>query len=161
MDAFLETALFSHVGVPTIAVRLVAAAVLAAIIGLEREWNDHAAGFRSHILVCVAAASFALITIELVHAPVFGDGNIRMDPMRLVEAVTAGVAFLAAGFIVLLKGEVRGVTTGAGLWLAGATGLACGLGLFAIAILATIVGFATLRLLHIVERKIVRGREGR
>ena len=76
--------------------------------------------------VCVAAATFGILTIEIVHAPMFaGDAMkemVKVDPVRVVEAVTAGVAFLAAGSILFARGEVQGLTTGAGMWLAGAIG---------------------------------------
>ena len=65
-----------------------------------------------------------------------------MDPIRLVEAATAGVAFLAAGMIVLSRGEVKNLTTGAGMWLAAGIGLACGLGLWPIAAIAAALGLA-------------------
>ena len=63
-----------------------------------------------------------------------------MDPIRLVEATTAGVAFLAAGMIVLSRGQVKNLTTGAMLWLSAAIGLAAGLGLWPIAVLAAVLG---------------------
>src|SRR5512143_1385199 len=114
---------------PVIAARLLCAALFGALIGFEREWRKRPAGLRTHILVCVAAATFVILTIEIAHAPIFGRDSITMDPLRVVEAVTAGVAFLAAGTIMVARGQVRGLTTGAGMWLAGAVGLACGLGL--------------------------------
>ncbi|WP_370038900.1 MgtC/SapB family protein [Nocardioides sp.] len=61
-------------------------------------------------------------------SPIGDDDSIRKDPIRLIEAVTAGVAFLAAGTIFTRGGDVKGLTTGAGMWLAGAVGVACGLG---------------------------------
>jgi putative Mg2+ transporter-C (MgtC) family protein len=135
------TDLFDELGRPTwlpfsvIFARLLLAAVLGAAIGFEREWRARPAGLRTHILVCAAAATFAVLTVEIVHAPVFAGDTLRVDPIRVVEAVTAGVAFLAAGTIVLARGEVKGLTTGAGMWLAGAVGLAAGLGLWQIALL--------------------------
>ena len=72
---------------------------------------------------------------------------IRLDPIRLVEACTAGVAFLAAGMIVLSRGRVRNLTTGAGMWLAASIGLAAGLGLWPIAAIAALLGFLILGLL--------------
>ena len=89
-----------------------------------------------------------MIAIELVNQPEFSSDALRTDPLRLVEAITGGVAFLAAGFIVFFKGEVHGVTTGAGMWLAAAIGLAAGLGLFSIAALATFLGILTLTLIR-------------
>ncbi|HET9536854.1 MAG TPA: MgtC/SapB family protein, partial [Mesorhizobium sp.] len=74
--------------------------------------------------------------------------SIRVDPIRLVEAVTAGVAFLAAGLIIFSKGEVHGLTTGAGMWLAAAVGLACGLGFWQIAVLATALALIILGVLR-------------
>jgi putative Mg2+ transporter-C (MgtC) family protein len=122
-----------------IAARLLFAALLGAAIGFEREWRQRPAGLRTHILICVAAATFAVLTIEIVHAPMFGSDSTRVDPIRVVEAVTAGVAFLAAGTILFARGEVQGLTTGAGMWLAGAVGVACGLGLWQIAALGTAI----------------------
>ena len=126
---------------PIVVARLVGAALLCAVIGLEREASDRAAGLRTHMLVGMAAAAFALITLHLIE--MYGDQPevIRLDPIRLVEAATAGVAFLAAGMIVLSRGEVRNLTTGAGMWLAAAIGLAAGLGLWPIALLAAGIGF--------------------
>ena len=139
---------------PVISARLLFAALLGGAIGFEREWRNRPAGIRTHILVCVAAATIAILTIEIVHAPVFGRGSITVDPIRVVEAVTAGVAFLAAGSIMFSRGEVQGLTTGAGMWLAGAVGLACGLGLWQIAILGAGLVMVVLGLLHTLEEKL-------
>ena len=83
---------------PVVAARLLLAAIFGAAIGFEREWRNRPAGLRTHILVCVAAATFAILTIEIVaSADVRLREGRRVDPIRVVEAVTAGVAFLAAG----------------------------------------------------------------
>ncbi|MCW2309363.1 MgtC/SapB family protein [Rhodobium gokarnense] len=143
-------------------VRLVVAAALAAVIGFEREWRDRPAGLRTHILVAIASATFAMITIEIVQLPLFSGDNMRADPLRLVEAITSGVAFLAAGFIIFHKGEVHGVTTGAGMWLAACIGLASGLGLFALAFLACIAGAIVVVLLRRLEVRLkFKGRRSR
>ena len=86
---------------PIVVARLVGAAALCAVIGLEREASDRAAGLRTHMLVGMAAAAFALITLHLIEMYADRPEVIRLDPIRLVEAATAGVAFLAAGMIVL------------------------------------------------------------
>ncbi len=106
-----------------IVIRLLIAMACGAAIGLKREWRSHAAGLRTHILVCMSAALVAILTIEIAHHDAFTREAVRLDPIRLIEAVTAGVAFLAAGMIVFTKGEVKGLTTGAGLWFAGSIGL--------------------------------------
>jgi putative Mg2+ transporter-C (MgtC) family protein len=127
---------------PITALRLVGAALLCAVIGFEREATEHSAGLRTHMLVGTAAAAFALITLNVIELNAGRPDVIRMDPIRLVEAATAGVAFLAAGMIVLSRGEVRNLTTGAGMWLAAGIGLACGLGLWPIAAMAAALGLA-------------------
>ncbi len=136
---------------PIILLRLCGAAALCALIGYEREATEHAAGLRTHMLVGLAAASFALITQQLIAS--YGDrgGAIRMDPIRLVEAMTAGVAFLAAGMIVLSRGRVRNLTTGAGMWLAAAIGLAAGLGIWPVAGPAALLGLAITGLGRLLE----------
>lgn len=138
---------------PVIVARLLLATLFGAAIGFEREWRNRPAGLRTHILVCVAAAVFAVLTIEIVHAPMFVKDTARFDPIRVIEAVTAGVAFLAAGVVIFTRGELHGLTTGAGMWLAGAIGVACGLGLWQVALFATVLALIVLSLLQVFERK--------
>ena len=90
------------------------------------------------MLIALGAAVFTIITFELITDARLGS-NTKSDPGRIVEAVTSGVAFLAAGSIVLSKGNVSGVTTGASMWLAAAIGVACGAGDYSIAIMATLL----------------------
>ena len=133
---------------PIIALRLIGAALLCAVIGYEREATDHSAGLRTHMLVGTAASAYALLTYHIValYSAQAGDGAIRMDPLRLVEALTAGVAFLAAGMIVMSQGQVKNLTTGAVMWLAAAIGLAAGNGLWVIAVLSAILGLTIVTL---------------
>jgi putative Mg2+ transporter-C (MgtC) family protein len=152
MDTFLsEFGTRSFLPFPVTVARLLLAAALGAVIGIEREWRNRPAGLRTHMLVCLAAALIALLTIEITHVPFFQDEAIRVDPIRLIEAVTAGVAFLAAGMIFFAKGEVHGLTTGAGMWLAGAVGLACGLGFWQVALFTTGLSLAVLLVLGSME----------
>ena len=149
----------SYLGFPTIALRLLLATLLGAVVGFEREWQRHSAGLRTHVLVAVAAASFALLGIEIVHSDQFAAESTRPDPIRLIEAVTAGVAFLAAGTIIFSRGKVKGLTTGAGMWLAGAIGLASGLGFWQIAVLATVLALLVLVVLHRFEKSFSDDRD--
>jgi putative Mg2+ transporter-C (MgtC) family protein len=121
-----------------IALRLVLAAVLGGAIGFERERLDRPAGLRTHMLTALAAAVFTVLTFE-IYAEINreGGGANNGDPIRVIEAVTAGVAFLAAGAIFRSQGDVHGLTTGAGMWLAGAIGVACGAGYYVLAVMAT------------------------
>lgn len=144
----------TYTSFPVIAARLLLAALFGAAVGFEREATSRPAGLRTHILVCVAAAIFAILTIEIIHAPMFEDDSVKLDPIRVVEAVTAGVAFLAAGVVIFTRGEVQGLTTGAGMWLAGAIGLACGLGLWQVAALATLLALVVLGLMRRLEARL-------
>ena len=135
-----------------ILLRLVLAASFGGVIGLEREIKDRAAGLRTHMMTALAAAVFTVLTLEIYQHLKSVDETVRADPIRIVEAVTAGVAFLAAGAIIHGRGKIRGLTTGAGMWLAGAVGLACGAGYYVIAIMATVLAVIILAGLKAVER---------
>ena len=143
----------TQVPYPVIFARMVGAILLGAVIGAEREYQDHPAGLRTHILVALSACVFAILSIESVHMAGFADDQVRIDPLRVIEAVTAGVAFLAAGMIVFSRGEVKGLTTGAGMWLAGSVGLSVGLGYWFIAAVATGACFIVLFILARLEGK--------
>jgi putative Mg2+ transporter-C (MgtC) family protein len=78
----------THVPFPVIAARLALATVLGAAVGLEREWRQRPAGLRTHILVCLAAALVAILTIEIAHLSYFESDRVRIDPLRSIEAVT-------------------------------------------------------------------------
>lgn len=132
--------------------RLAGAVLFAAIIGFERELKARPAGLRTHAMVALAACAFAVLATEVTRSPVFANTEVRMDPLRVIEAVTSGVAFLAAGFIIFQKGEVHGLTTGAGIWLAAAIGLAVGFGYWVLALPATVLGAIILTALRWFER---------
>ena len=152
-QVFLAFETRTYLPFQVIVVRLLAAGVLGALVGLEREVRNHPAGLRTHLLVTLAAAVFAILGIEIVHTDQFDSGTAQLDPLRLIEAVTAGVAFLAAGTIIFSRGRVRGLTTGAGMWLSGAVGLACGLGFWHIAALATVLALVVLFLVEKITKK--------
>ena len=131
----------THESLAVLAGRLLVAAVLGALIGLEREIKKHPAGLRTHMLVSTAAAAFTIMTFEIYHEMVDlnADTIARLDPIRVIEAVTAGVAFLAAGAIIRSGTDIKGLTTGAGLWMAGAIGVSVGAGFFSVAAMATVL----------------------
>ncbi len=146
------TTTFSAVPAPVAFARLAVAVVLAAAIGLEREVSDKPAGLRTHILVAVAACLFVILGLELAAMSFGGETQQRNDPLRMIEAVTAGVAFLAAGLIFTSNGEVKNITTGASLWLVGAVGLGCGAGQMPLAAMATGIVLFVLLLLRQAEK---------
>ena len=143
---------FRATGPGVAAMRRMAAIILSGSIGSEREWRGKPAGLRTHILVGLAAALFVMLGQEVTQLDFGGTDDKRIDPLRLIEAVTSGVAFLAAGIIFTAKGEVRNITTGASLWLAGAVGLGCGAGQIPLAAMASVMVVIVLMLLREVER---------
>ena len=111
MDAILAD-IFpeSRIGYPVIFARFVGAILLGGIIGFEREAKNRPAGLKTHIMVALAAAVFSIISIEAIYTAALSSDSFKPDPLRVIEAVTAGVAFLAAGTIVLSRGEIHGIT---------------------------------------------------
>ncbi|WP_374291588.1 MgtC/SapB family protein [Paenirhodobacter enshiensis] len=138
------------------ALRMIAALILGGAIGFEREWHHKPAGLRTHMLIAIASALFALIAFELVditraEGP---ESGARSDLTRLISSVTSGVAFLAAGTIIISGQRVKGLTTGAGMWLAGAVGLACGCGRIGLAGLATLLTLLVLWIFRKIEARV-------
>lgn len=110
------------------------------------------------MLVGLAAAVYCILTLEIIAGVAVYPDTVRIDPLRIIEAVTSGVAFLAAGMVVFSQGRVRGLTTGAGMWLAASVGLSCGLGLWLIAGLSTALALAIMRISSLSER--ISGKSG-
>jgi putative Mg2+ transporter-C (MgtC) family protein len=140
-----------------VVIRLLGAVLLCGLIGFEREWKQQSAGLRTHILVGLAAGVYSIIALEIVGQSY--DESVKLDPLRIVEAVTGGVAFLAAGLIVFHNGQVKGLTTGAGMWLAASVGLCAGLGLWGIAVLATALSLIVMILLTAITDRFLRTKD--
>ena len=124
-----------------VATRLILAAILGAVIGIEREIKNRAAGFRTHIIVSVGACLIMLIGIDGIGE--FSSDTAR-DTARIAGQVVSGIGFLGAGTILQKKNGVSGLTTAATLWLSGAIGLAVGIGYYEGAIIATVICLITL-----------------
>lgn len=128
----------------SIFLRLVLALVLGGAIGYERGKRGRAAGFRTHILVCIGATMATLIGQYVVDIL-----NLSSDPMRLGAQVISGIGFLGVGTILVTgKSQVRGLTTAAGLWSTATVGLAIGIGFYEAAVLCTVLLVVTIVLLH-------------
>ncbi|WP_053997465.1 MgtC/SapB family protein [Ahrensia marina] len=145
-----EFEFISDPSIVIIAIRLAGAALLCGLIGYEREIHKNTAGLRTNMLVGAASACFAIITLTMLNSPLAGE-DVQADPIRLVEAVTNGVAFLAAGIVVFTQGKVKGLTTGASMWISAAIGLAVGLGYWPIALATTLLGVLILAVLRRVQ----------
>jgi len=136
------------------AARLGGALLCGFAIGVDREWRQRPAGLRTTMLVGLASAVFTIMALDMYAAIQAAEDDAASDPLRLLEAITAGVAFLAAGTIIMRSGEVHGLTTGASLWLSGALGMACGQAMFGLAAVATVLALIVLIVLRWLETRI-------
>jgi putative Mg2+ transporter-C (MgtC) family protein len=125
--------------------RLVAAAILGAVIGIERERHEHPAGIRTHMLVSIGSAAFTVLSIYS-----FGQGS---DPGRVAAQIVTGIGFLGAGSILKGGGTIHGLTTAASLWVVAAVGMAAGAGAWGVAVATTVIVLISLWPLQEIERR--------
>lgn len=118
--------------------RIFIAAILGGIIGLEREYRDKAAGFRTHFLVALGSALFMILSAYGFEDIVQLDSH-HIDVSRIAAQVVSGIGFIGAGMIIFQKNAVRGLTTAAGVWVTAAIGLTCGAGMYLLATTSTIL----------------------
>ena len=122
--------------------RLVLGGLMGGLIGLEREMRAKGAGIRTHFIVALGSALFMIISIFAF------EGTDKFDSSRVAAGVVSGIGFIGGGVIIFQRNVIRGITTAAGMWVAAAIGLACGAGMYPIAIAATILTLLVLELLH-------------
>jgi putative Mg2+ transporter-C (MgtC) family protein len=130
------------------AIRLLAAAVLGALIGLEREIHDHPAGMRTHLLVSLGSAGFTVLSIAAFSAP-------GADPARIAAQIVTGIGFLGAGAILKEGATIRGLTTAASLWATAAVGMAAGAGAWLTAVAITVIVILSLWPLRLVTDRVI------
>ena len=134
--------------------RLVIAAVLGGLIGLERETGRRPAGLRTYMLVCLGSALFTVLSIYAFPR----DGTTR-DTARVAAQVVVGIGFLGAGTLWRSRNMVHGLTTAAGLWVVAAIGMAVGSGFVLLAAASTTLVLVILAILHRIEPYIPSQRE--
>jgi putative Mg2+ transporter-C (MgtC) family protein len=132
-----------------IVLRLLVAAVLSGVLGWERESERKSAGLRTHILVGIGSALFMSIVVMEIETFPHETNVLQFDPIRVIQGVVAGIAFLGAGIIFVDKSQhrVRGLTTAASIWTTTGIGLTVGLGRYLLATMATILIWLVLRAL--------------
>jgi putative Mg2+ transporter-C (MgtC) family protein len=125
-----------------VVVRLMLAATLAGVLGMERESMGKAAGLRTHMLVALGAALFVLVVAPL---------GVAGDVSRVIQGVAAGIGFIGAGSILkhVDRGEVTGLTTAASIWMTAAIGVTAGIGTIWFSVVATAIAWV---ILDLVER---------
>ena len=129
--------------------RLGAAALIGLLLGLDRELRGHAAGMRTHGLICFSAAMMTVSIIALYYQL----GGERTDALRVFEAAGAFIGIIGAGLIVFSKGHVRNLTTAAHLWLTAVIGIACGAGQWPLVAIGAAISVLMLTVLGLVERR--------
>jgi putative Mg2+ transporter-C (MgtC) family protein len=139
-----------------LSLRLLLAAALGALIGVEREIHGHPAGMRTHLLVALGSATFTVLSIYA-----FGDPNRPgFDPSRIAAQIVSGIGFLGAGAILKEGATIRGLTTAASLWATAAVGLAAGTAQYPVAWTgAIIIVFSLWPLNRVAERLHAADRE--
>lgn len=144
----------------SLAPRIAAAVVLGGLVGFEREHAERPAGLRTHMLVSGAAALLVVLADVMV-LRYADDGNTQLDPIRVMEAIVAGISFIGAGtiFVSGAKHKVRGLTTAASLFGVAAIGIGCGLGLYVLSTVAAVGIVAILRVLAWVEHHTMSSKE--
>jgi len=125
----------------TFILKILLAAALGGIIGLEREFAQKEAGLRTNILIAIGSTLLTIVSQQIAGA--------SADPARLTAQVVSGVGFLGAGAIIQARFAVQGLTTAAGIWMVAALGIAVGSGLYLPALLITLLAVAVLTLLRI------------
>ena len=138
-------------------VRILVAAALGGVIGIERELRDQPAGFRTHMLVAVGACLFTLVGAFGFQSFTGGTDThrIQADLTRVASQVVVGIGFLGGGTILRHGGTVRGLTTAATLWVTAAVGLAVAMGYFFAATATSILAVITLAGLKPIERRFL------
>lgn len=142
-------------------VRILAALIFGFLLGLERELTNKYAGLRTHILVCLGACIFTIISIYGFPSYAEGDNlflnqatGIR-DTGRVAAQVVSGIGFIGAGAVLRNGPMIIGLTTAATLWISAAIGMTCGVGMYDVALITTIASVAVLTLIRVFERRIL------
>jgi len=134
-------------------IRLLAAMLLGAIIGVQRERTGKPAGLRTHMLVALGAALFTIAPLE--------SGMDSADLSRVIQGLATGIGFIGGGAILKLseEHEIKGLTSAAGIWMTAAVGVAVGLGRLGLALLSVLMTWFILAIVGKIERRIESRRE--
>lgn len=142
-------------------IRILAALVLGFLLGLERELTNKYAGLRTHILVCLGACIFTILSIYGFPTFVEGDNVVvdqatgLRDSGRVAAQVVSGIGFIGAGAVLRNGPMIIGLTTAATLWISAAIGMTCGVGMYDVAIMTTLLSVAVLTLIRVFERRFL------
>ncbi len=136
--------------------RLGLAMLCGGLLGLDRELRGKPAGLRTHTLVAISSAATTMVALEFTGT--MGD-RAEIDPTRVIQGIAQAVGFISAGVIIREGASVQGATTAAVVWVAGALGIACGAGFYAIALVTLAFALSAVVSLTWLERRILKRRE--
>jgi len=131
-------------------------------VGLDREIKNKPLGARAYILVAMGSAALMTVTLNFSMSSIANDGDLTIDPTRLIQGIVGGIGFLGAGAIMSgdESGRLRGVGSGAAIWCSGAIGVASGLGYFAEAAFVAGLVFAVLNLHDLILSLVNKSKTG-
>jgi len=138
--------IITHLGIAVIA---------GGLIGLERSYHGHPAGFRTHTLVCLASSILMLVTIY--QRQWFAEANletVRIDPTRMAQGVMTGIGFLGAGVIWKEGLSIRGLTTAASIWVTASIGILAGVGVYSVVCIGTIFVLGVVSVFRWIESRM-------
>lgn len=156
MFANQQIMMMSEVPLDQVICRLLAALACGAVLGWEREAQHKPAGLRTNILIALGAAAYTLVTLGMLTAVGGESEAARADVLRLVQGVIGGIGFLGAGTIIQSGGSIKGMTTAATIWILGAVGVACGAGLFQVAVTTVVLVMLALTIFGFVEHRTTK-----
>jgi putative Mg2+ transporter-C (MgtC) family protein len=128
-------------------IRILLAGCLGFFVGLDREMKHRTLGLRTNMLVAIGSALFGILALEIFEIARSHADVAQIDPSRIVEGIIGGIGFLGAGAIIQGRGDIKGGTTAAAIWTLGGVGLACGFGLYGLALIATAIILVVLALI--------------
>jgi len=137
-----------------IIIRLLLGTLFGGVIGFERQVHGRPAGFRTHILVSIAAVLIMLVSESYQYLSSIDPSYIRIDPGRIAAGALAGVGFIGAGVVLKAGLSIQGLTTAACIWVVSAIGLAIGSGLYLAGSVTFVITIFSLAFLRIVEKKM-------
>ncbi len=131
--------------------KLIVAMFLGMVLGIERVAAHKVAGMRTYALVSLGSALYVIISdiIGREYA-----GILDFDPVRMASQIVVGIGFLGTGLIIFTESRIIGLTTAAGLWMAGGIGIAAGYGMYSIALAATIMTLFVFTVMWMIEQRL-------
>ncbi len=140
--------------------RLFLAFLLGSVVGLEREYTQQSAGLRTHILVCMGAAIFTIVSASNLTngmtPTTVGEYKIVGDPTRIAAQIVSGIGFIGGGAVLRHGASIRGLTTAASLWMIASIGMLVGIGSYQLAIVSTLFSFLVLFIIGALERTMFK-----